>query len=141
IVGSIARLAQRMENLTGALLDYSRVGRVDLAFQEVDLNVVLRDVLELLGPALDRSAAEVRIPRPLPSVRCDKARIGEVFQNLIVNGIKYNDKPTKCIEVGYLDGEAATFYVRDNGIGLRDEDRERVFRMFARLHAPDQFGA
>jgi signal transduction histidine kinase len=86
----------------------------------------------------------------LPSVRCDSVRIGEVFRNLIVNAMKYNDKPVKWIEVGYvgaqpLDGEQTdrgktTFYVRDNGIGIPQKHLDAVFRIFKRLHSRDKFG-
>ena len=43
----------------------------------------------------------MRVPRPLPTVRCDRVRVGEIFYNLIVNGIKYNDKPEKWVEIGW----------------------------------------
>jgi len=82
----------------------------------------------------------VRVPRPLPTARADRARIGAVFHNLISNAIKYNDRPAKWVEVGHVEGDPPAFYVRDNGIGLAEADRERVFAMFTRLHARDAYG-
>jgi two-component system, chemotaxis family, sensor kinase Cph1 len=70
--------------------------------------------------------------------------VGEVFTNLIANAAKYNDKPQKWVEIGYLPptefNRPGRFYVRDNGIGIRPEHYDAIFRMFRRLHARDQFG-
>ncbi len=147
---TIKRLTQRLEELIDSLLMFSRVGRVDLALRETDLNDVVAAVQDSLAIGLHERSVELRVPRPLPSLRCDRVRIGEVFRNLIVNAMKYNDKPVKWIEVGYssvepADAEGAAagenvFYVRDNGIGIREKHLDTVFRIFKRLHAREQFG-
>ena len=90
-----------------------------------------------LAIALEERGVEMRVPRPLPTLRCDKVRVAEVFRNLISNAIKYNDKPVKWIEVGY---EAQAFYVSDNGIGVREKHLDAIFRIFKRLHARDKYG-
>src|SRR6202041_315544 len=86
----------------------------------------------------------VRISVPLPVVQCDRIRIGEIFRNLITNAVKYNDKNEKWIEIGFqseqASGEVTEFYVRDNGIGIREKHRDSVFRIFKRLQARDKFG-
>ena len=68
--------------------------------------------------------------------------MGEIFANLIVNAVKYNDKPQKWIEIGTTrdGGEAPVFYVRDNGIGIPEKHHDAVFRIFKRLHGRDKFG-
>ena len=140
---TLTRLTRRMETLIDSLLHYSRLGRVDLAIDRVDLNQVVDEVLESLGITLRQSGIEVRIPRPLPTVRADRARVGEIFHNLVVNAMKYNDKERKWIEIGSLDAEEGrppVFYVRDNGIGILEKHFESVFRIFKRLHARDKFG-
>jgi light-regulated signal transduction histidine kinase (bacteriophytochrome) len=150
-LATIGRLAQRLEDLIDSLLVFSRVGRVDLAIQETDMNAVVAAVLDSLSINLQERGVQVRIPSPLPSVRCDRVRIAEVFRNLIGNAIKYNDKPGPWIEIGCRvtrpprngPGAAAgkqVFYVRDNGIGIREKHLDAVFRIFKRLHARDQFG-
>jgi two-component system sensor kinase FixL len=80
----------------------------------------------------------------LPVVTCDKPRITEVFRNLITNAIKYNDKPQKTVEIGYIEKmetkngiEEQVFYVRDNGIGIEKEFFEEIFRIFKRLNEED----
>jgi len=135
---TVAQLAHRMESLIDALLNFSRVGRVEMAVQKTYLNTVLSDVVDSLRFTLDESGVELRIPRPLPPVRCDRVPVRELFYNLILNAAKYNDKPAKWVEVGWAPGPV--LYVRDNGIGIPEQHFDRVFQMFKRLHGRDQYG-
>ncbi|MFQ5509941.1 MAG: ATP-binding protein [Leptospirillia bacterium] len=154
---TLMRLTQRLEGLIDSLLHYSRVGRTELALGETNLNQVVEEVLDSLHSSLDEAGVEMRIPAPLPTLRCDQARIGEVFRNLISNAAKYSDKEDKWIEVGCMesgDGSHApdpdpmhpgynggpVLYVRDNGIGIPEKHLETVFRMFKRLHGRDKYG-
>jgi len=139
---TLMRLTRRMETLIDSLLQYSRLGRVDLATDRVDLNLIVAEILDSLAISLREEKVEVRVPRPLPAVRADRVRVGEIFQNLIVNAMKYNDKAEKWIEVGWREspGGPAVFYVRDNGIGIPEKHRDAVFRIFKRLHGRDKYG-
>ncbi len=145
---TLIRLTQRMESLIDSLLHYSRLGRIDMAFTAVDLNQELHDVLTLLGPRIREHNVIVRVPRPLPVMNVDRARVGEVFINLIANAIKYNDKAERWVEIGYEEhpedapaGLAGpVFYIRDNGIGILAEHQEAIFRIFKRLHPRDAYG-
>jgi signal transduction histidine kinase len=147
---TLPRLTRRMEALIDSLLQFSRVGRVDLAIDRVDLGEIVASVLESLSVSLAEQEVEVRLPRPLPTVRCDRARVGEIFRNLVANAVKYNDKAAKWVEIGYQDGggpggapagrRPQVFYVRDNGIGIPRKHFGAIFRIFKRLHGRDQFG-
>ncbi|MBC1236954.1 ATP-binding protein [Nostoc sp. 2RC] len=140
---TLIRLTQRMEDLIDSLLHFSRLGRVDLSMQHTDINGVVQRNLDLLSARIEEMKVEIRIPRPLPTVYCDRVQVGEVFNNLIANAIKYNDKPEKWIEIGYIEAAAPTpaiFYVRDNGIGIREKHFEAIFRIFKRLHGPSKYG-
>ncbi|HEX3316360.1 MAG TPA: PAS domain S-box protein [Gemmataceae bacterium] len=141
---TVVRLSVRMTHLLDGLLQFSRVGRVELAFGPVDLNEVLRHVLDSLRLLLEEKRVVVRIPQALPTIPCDRVRVGEIFLNLIANAVKYNDKEARWVEVGVLEttrpGAATVLYVRDNGIGIRDKHKSAVFRMFKRLNAPEKFG-
>lgn len=141
-LNTLMRLTQRMEDLIDSLLHFSRLGRVDLSMQHTDLNQVIRHSLELLSARIEETEVQIRIPRPLPTVCCDRVQIGEVYNNLIANAIKYNDKTAKWIEIGYVDHPSLpiTLYVRDNGIGIRDKHFEAIFRIFKRLHGPNKYG-
>jgi len=164
-LNTLMRLTQRMEDLISSLLHYSRLGRADLQRSPVDLNSVVEGAVELIKVSKPE-AVRFDLQPGLPVVACDRTQITELFTNLITNAIKYNDKDDKHVEVGYLSGVAAAkqgllppvianidspgdepatpvhdvFYVRDNGIGIREKHLESVFRIFKRLHAPTRFG-
>lgn len=98
---TLVRLTQRMEDLIDSLLYFSRVGQVDVSVEETDLNELVSPILEILKPRIEQAKVHIRIPRPLPTIRCDRVRVGEVFNNLITNAIKYSDKPKKWIDIGF----------------------------------------
>jgi PAS domain S-box-containing protein len=102
-LATLQRLAQRMDSLIDSLLQFSRVGRVDMAWQETDLNELLAEVLDSLRFSIEEREVTVRIPRRLPPVACDRVHVGEVFSNLVSNAIKYNDKPQRWVEIGALE--------------------------------------
>ncbi len=139
---TLMRLTRRMETLIDSLLQFSRLGRVDLAVDQVNLNEIVAEMLDSLAISLQEDRVEVRVPRPLPTVRADRVRVGEIFDNLIVNARKYNDKADKWIEVGWRENPAGppVFYVRDNGIGIPEKHHDAVFRIFKRLHGRDKYG-
>jgi len=139
---TLTRLSRRMEVLIDSLLHFSRLGRVDLAIEDTDLNEVVAEVVDSLGISLRESGIDIRVPRTLPVVRCDRVRVRELFHNLIINAMKYNDKAEKWIEVGFLaeSGGPPVLYVRDNGIGIQEKHFDSIFRIFKRLHGRDRFG-
>jgi PAS domain S-box-containing protein len=137
---TLMRLTGRMQDVIDALLHSSRVGRQGLSMAAVDLNRVVLDVLETLGPVLESERVRVSFAGDLPTVRCDETLVREVFHNLVTNAMKYNDKPEKRIEIGHQRNGASAFFVRDDGIGIPDKHHDAVFRMFKRLHAKDKFG-
>ena len=149
---TLIRLSQRLDGLLDSLLEVSRVGRVDLAHREIDLDGVVHDVIDSLHISLRERGVTVRLPQPLPRIRGDAVLIGEVLRNLITNAMKYNDKPAPWIEIGSSPetrppaagrrGHArfVTLCVRDNGIGIPPQHHEAVFRIFKRLHRRDAYG-
>jgi len=137
----LQRLAERLTALIDGLLAYSRLSNRPLPMETVDLEAVLDDVAVDLEAPLESQGVELRRVGRLPSVKCNAARIGEVFQNLIANGAKYNDKAEKWVEVGCdASGPVPVFCVRDNGIGIPEQHREKVFRIFKRLHEQSKYG-
>ncbi len=130
-------LTKRLGNLIDDLLTYSRAGRTELSLHDTNLNLIIQEVLETLNIGIEEKGIEVKIPETLPVVFCDTVRIKEVFRNLISNAIKYNNKENPWIEIGFFEN---TFFVRDNGIGIREKHFEDVFKIFKRLHSRDKFG-
>jgi PAS domain S-box-containing protein len=135
-VETIIRLSQRMYLLLESLLEYSRVGRAEFAIESTNLSQVVNTVLDSLQATLD--GVQIDVKEPLPVVRSDRARVGQIFSNLISNAAKYNDSPVKKIEIGATSEGA--IYVRDNGIGIKEAHKATIFRMFKRLHARDRYG-
>ena len=151
-LATLMRLTQRMEDLIESLLHYSRCGRAEMILQPVDLAELVESVLDVIRIS-QPSPVQIRIPRPLPTVSCDRTQIMELFTNLISNGIKYNDRDQKSIEIGYilpseiddlvptgLARSQTIFYIKDNGIGIRDKHFENIFKIFKRLHPATKYG-
>ncbi len=136
-LAALSRLSQRMDDLLNSLLEYSRVGRVNFADNEVDLNQVVADALETLRLRIAEQRTTVRLLGSLPMVRGDRSHLGEVLVNLISNAIKYNDKAEKWVEIG---ADSVSVFVRDNGIGILPEHSEQIFQIFRRLHGREEFG-
>jgi PAS domain S-box-containing protein len=138
---TLQKLSKRMEDLINNLLHFSRVGRTELAYEDCSLHGIVADKIEMLQDFLYQNNTEIKITHPLPNLYCDKARIGEVFQNLITNGVKYNDKVNKVITIEFEDRpESIIFSVRDNGIGIEEDQFDNIFKIFKRLHARDKYG-
>ncbi|MCW8193571.1 GAF domain-containing protein [Proteobacteria bacterium 005FR1] len=145
-LAEIRQLTKKTQSLISELYEYSRVGQVELSFTDVNLQSVLEDVGARLKGRFTEAGAELVVHGPLPTVRCDHVRIAEVFANLLSNAVKYNDSPDKRVEVGLRHktkadhaGGAPIIYVRDNGIGIAPEARERIFKVFQRLHQADAY--
>lgn len=132
-IDRIIYLSERMEQLVNDLLYFSRITNQELAIQETVIADVIHDILNTIESTLHEQNVEVTVQDTLPTIVCDRIRIGEVFRNLITNAIKYNDKPFKTIEIGYLEKDEA-FFVKDNGIGIKESFYNEVFRLFKRLN-------
>ena len=139
-LAAILKLTQRMDSLVDGLLDHSRASRTVMTLERVDLDELVDSVLLSLGPPLTASGAEVRRPSRLGITLCNRERVRDVFINLIGNAIKYNEKPQKWIEIGAEQGRPARYYVRDNGIGISEDDQDKIFEIFHRLHEGGDYG-
>lgn len=149
---TLVRLTQRMENLINSLLHYSRLGRAELSRKPTDLDELVKQAIATLKMSLSRASVDFRLPRPLPIVNCDRVQVSELFTNLISNAIKYNDSSEQWVEIGFIESEIGkrdplipyspypTFYVRDNGIGIPEQHQDKIFQIFRRLHAQDEYG-
>ena len=135
------RLAERMTKLIDTLLACSRLGSSAFPLEEVNLELVLDEVEEDIIPSLAVHEVTLRREGILPVIQGNALRLGELFQNLIMNAAKYNDKAEKWVEVGWAEKNGLpVFYVRDNGIGIAAQHQESVFRIFKRLHEQSKFG-
>jgi PAS domain S-box-containing protein len=137
----IVTAAGRMDTLIQDLLAYSRLSRVDLALKAIDLTAVTADVQHQLESDLKERQAELIVPDALPAVLGHRATLGQVLSNLVSNAIKFvapGVKPEVRIRAEER-GEFVRLWVEDNGIGIAPEYRDRIFRIFERLHGVETY--
>ena len=153
-VDGVLRLTLRMDRLLDALMQYARAGRGALDFEMTDLNAVVSHAQEMLIARLSQHSGQVLIPRPLPMVLCDASSVGEIFTNLLSNALKYTNQPTPQVEVGYVAPDESVhrttfppeardqtvYFVRDEGIGIKADQFDLVFKMFKRMHGREEYG-
>lgn len=127
--------AARMKALIDDLLAYSRSGRVAPVQRLVQCEAVLRDVMTDLSGVVAETGASIVIGK-LPVLVSDPGLLAQVFQNLLANALKFTEEgdPPEVAVSALRVGDMWQFSVRDNGIGIAEAHRERIFLMFKRLH-------
>ena len=143
----IRQNSRRMGALIDDLLAFSRLGRQPVACSEVNVDSLVREVVEevlqtgLPGGHDQASAAPQIDVQPLPPARGDRGLLRQVWANLIDNAVKYSSKAARpIIQVSGRRVGAETHYsVRDNGVGFNMENSEQLFRVFQRMHRADEF--
>jgi len=129
----------RMRALVQDLLAFSRVGTQGRPLQPTDAGAVVREVLTLFEDTIASSGASVTV-EPLPVVLADVTQLPQLFQNLIGNALKFrSDEPPRVRVVAERQGRWWRFSVEDNGLGISEHDREKVFEMFKRLHSREKY--
>jgi PAS domain S-box-containing protein len=137
----------RMGALIDDLLEFSRLGRQTVARREVNVDSLVREVIEevlhteLLGERGEAAPAPQIEVEPLPPARGDRGLLRQVWANLIANAVKYSSKAARpFIQVsGRQVGGENHYSVRDNGVGFNMEYAEQLFGVFQRLHRADEF--
>lgn len=120
--------ANHLSDMISAILDYSRKSVKEQQVEEVDVFELVLQITYLLFPP---NNIHIEIVTPMPVMQTRKLKLMQVFQNLISNAIKYNDKEHGQIEVGCnIRDEYYEFFVRDNGPGISKKDHDRIFYLF-----------
>jgi PAS domain S-box-containing protein len=131
--------ANRMQTLIGDLLAFSRVGTRGKPLTPTDCETLLKHTLSNLKVSIDDSGAVITHDA-LPTVMADGSQLAQVFQNLIENAIKFKgDEPPRVRVAAEQKGDGWAFSVADNGIGISPEFFDRIFVIFQRLHARDEY--
>jgi PAS domain S-box-containing protein len=131
--------AKRMQTLIDDLLAYSRVGTRGEPFIPTSMNSVLSKAIANLQVAIEESHAVVTHDQ-LPTVLGDESQLIQLFQNLLGNAIKFRGDDAPMIHVGVEETKDGwVFSVHDNGIGIDMKYIERIFTIFQRLHARDEY--
>lgn len=131
--------ATRMQALIEDLLAYSRVGTRGRPFEPVDCAAIVDQVLADLQVAVRESGACVT-RGPLPTLPADAVQLGQLFQNLLANAIKFRGPRPPEVHVGAdREDNGWHFTVADNGVGIEPRYAERIFRLFQRLHTRREY--
>ena len=139
MIGDIAKQAERLEQLIRDILDASQIdsGRINLDVTGVDLKEILAEVLDELQPQLGGRKVALNLPRWLPRVSADPAKLRQVLVNLVTNAIKYSPEAAGVSVSVTARPESITVDVKDRGIGIRKEDLGRLFKKFQRIPDPE----
>ncbi|NUR79473.1 MAG: GAF domain-containing sensor histidine kinase [Dermatophilaceae bacterium] len=133
LVATAFRSATRMAGMIEQILAHARVG-AEMRKAPTDLRVVLDSVLEDLAPTLSSRRATVEVG-PLPTVPADAQQLYSVLLNVVSNAVKYarRDVPPTIDITAAQRGRSWRISVRDNGIGIPENERDRVFELFNRV--------
>jgi PAS domain S-box-containing protein len=136
----ICRAAGRMDLLIQDVLAYSRVAKGDIHLREVNVENVVRDVIQSY-PALQSEHASIKIAAPLPLVMGHEAYLTQIVSNLLSNAVKFVE-PGKRPEVeirAEIKGELAEIIFADKGIGIAPEHQNQIFQIFGRVYSDKKF--
>jgi light-regulated signal transduction histidine kinase (bacteriophytochrome) len=132
---------RRMQRLIDGLLAYGRIGRAGTSFEPLQLDEVARRVVEDLDARVEETQATVLVD-DLPEVRGDRTQLEQLFQNLLLNALKFHGEKPPHVEVGAERGDGEwVLSVADRGIGVPEERRQEIFSMFVRGGTGDERGA
>jgi light-regulated signal transduction histidine kinase (bacteriophytochrome) len=138
-LGFLTEGGRRMAMLINDLLAYTRAGAADVDVSLQDSNTVLQQTLAGLAEAIRESGATVTHD-VLPQIYIGEAHLQQVLQNLISNAIKYRaEEPPKIHIFASNVGAAWQFSVKDNGIGIDPQYKEKIFGVFKRLHRDQKY--
>lgn len=143
LLRNIIASGNNMTALIGDLLEFATAGKVEFAKEPVAVNGLLDEVKMELDYTIKQSHVKLTIQNNLPVIICDPARFQQVWENLIGNSIKYNDKPEPEIEIGinenYEDKTKYCFFIKDNGIGIDESYFAKIFNPFQRATADKKY--
>lgn len=137
-LNGLLRAVREADHMVDGLLTLSRVSSRDLPLESIDLNIFLRGLLASLELPPD---VHVTVQPNWPMLQTEAALLRQIFQNIILNGVKFNQSPIKEITLTWtmLDDQTYQFSVKDNGIGIEPLYQERIFGVFERLHTYQEY--
>jgi signal transduction histidine kinase len=132
---------RQMWELIESLVEYSRIGRKAIKLKEVDLDRLIPACLDEIQGDVERANGTVEIKGKLGLVEADPALLKIAVHNLVSNGLKYVEPGVAPrVEIWTeRNGNVVCLMIRDNGIGLKPEDQQRIFTPFVRLHGVEDY--
>ena len=135
--------AIRMQRMIDDLLTYSRVTTKAKLAKRVDLNEGIEDLKRIeLAVLLEETGGTIHVPEPLLAVQADPSQVHQLLQNLIANGLKFHREgilPEITVRSRRVNDNLVRVEVEDNGIGIDEENYEKIFGMFQRLYSREDY--
>jgi signal transduction histidine kinase len=138
-LGRVTLRIQRMERLIDDLLNYARAGRAATEFSAVDLDALVRGILEIQPPP---AGFGIDLDLAVPVFQATRIPLETALRNLLSNAVKHHDRPTGRISVtACVDDNFCQISVTDDGPGVPATGRERIFKLFQTLAASERAGS
>jgi len=151
-INKIQNASARMRNLIQDILHYSALSQTDISFNQVDLQLIVREIIDDLEIVITETKAQIIIEKKLPVIEANSIQIRQLFQNILSNSLKFvNPDIIPRIEITYkrtsgkeideniADEQYYIFIIKDNGIGFDPDFKNKIFTIFQRLHNNDVF--
>ena len=138
LLSFIENSGKRMNQLIDDVLEYSKLSGTSAKEKEViNLHSMLEEIIKLTNPNTNNVILNLG---PVPHIQWYPSRIFLLFKNLVENGLKYNQSKSPTISISYEEISGIhTIYVKDNGIGIDEEDFDKIFILFNRLHTQAKY--
>lgn len=132
-LGFIQSSADKMNKLITALLQYSRLGKRRLVYESIDINFLVKQCIDTMQHQVKTAGVKI-LAEQLPVIIADRLAIEQIFSNLLDNAVKYLDpnRPGEIRIAALQDKKGTTFSVADNGVGIAEEDIDKVFAILRR---------
>lgn len=124
---------EKLDFLIKGILEYSTIDNQNSENQNINLNLIIQEVLKLI---LIPKNITIKVQDNLPTLMGNNWKFSQLFQNLIQNAIKYNNKKNGSIEIGFTEKENLyQFFVKDNGVGINAAYFDQIFKVFTKLES------
>ncbi|MFX1505136.1 MAG: ATP-binding protein [Promethearchaeota archaeon] len=137
-VNRIRKNTEYAKRLILDILEYSKLGQDQIAIQEVLSLEIIQSAIHAIESQANFKDFEITVrPAPYPKIKCQPERIHQVFVNLVDNALKYRDKSKNRPHLDIFLEEEENYWIfvfQDNGVGISDSQREKIFTMFERGH-------
>ena len=132
--------SQQMELLISDILIFSEINDEKNGIENVDLQMIIKDVFEILMPSFGSNHVQLFVTGDLPILKGNYGEMKMVFLNLIKNSFTYNETSQPTVNIDCLkEGEDLIIQIKDNGIGISKEFHEKIFHYFKRLHTYNDY--
>ncbi|MGZ3846714.1 MAG: sensor histidine kinase, partial [Flavisolibacter sp.] len=127
--------SDRMKQLIQNLLHYSQLSKGDLVEETMKVEDIINEAVQNVRSSIEKNNAQISIETDVQTIHGDRVQLVQLIQNLLSNALKFTDKQSPRIKVNaHHENGHVKFSISDNGIGIAENDLNKVFEIFRRLH-------